>query len=430
MLRKKQKEFLLAFCTAILIGLFSSGYAKAYEWASRLSLYLLREHPAYLWAVTPFWFLVSWWLVYTFAPKAIGSGIPQVMASLKMLHNNEQQSLISLLSIRIVCIKLASSLCYALGGGAVGREGPTIQVAACIFEVVNAQSKKRWNVYLSRSTVILAGAASGIAAAFNTPLGGIVYAIEELASDAFHNFRSIILVCVMVAGITTQTILGPYLFIGIPSLKILSSNSFLWALLIGSFGGFGGEFFGWCLLQCGILRSKITTQFGLGIWSLGCGFLFVALILFLDPKSIGTGRDILLQVFFEKKEAAELSLVIGRFLGPILSYAAGGAGGIFAPILALGGSAAYWISHWFPDCDVHLLILLGMVSFLTGLTHAPFTSVVLVVEMTDRHCALFPLLIAALLAQWVAKLCSKDSFYEKISTTMMTSPLYREVHIA
>lgn len=415
MFKKKQKEFFLAVGTAIIIGIFSSCYAKLYEIVTQINLRLLHDHVEFIWILVPFSFLVSWWLVYAFCKQAGGSGIPQVMACLKIFRKNEDHSLSSMLSIRVIVVKIASSICYAIGGGAVGREGPTIQVGASIFEILNVQCKKRWGVHFSRSTVILAGAASGIAAAFNTPLGGIVYAIEELSSDAFHNFRSIILICVMFAGLTSQSILGPYLFIGLPVLKGLTFSAFIWAFFIGVLGGLGGSFFGWCLFQCGAIRSRISSHFGLALWSLICGVIFVCLVLYVNKKSMGSGRDVLLELFFKKQEVADVSLIVGRFFGPILTYSAGGAGGVFAPILAIGGCVASWISQWVPGSDAHLCVLLGMASFLTGLTHAPFTSLILVVEMTDRHSAIFPLMIAALLAQWTAKILSNASFYEKIS---------------
>src|SRR4249919_2147906 len=105
-----------------------------------------------------------------------------------------------------------------------------------------------------------------------------------------------------------------------------------------------------------------------------------------------------------------------RIAGPMLSFTAGGAGGVFAPALSAGASIGSLFSSWFhlSDTDTNLLILCGMVSFLTGVTKTPFTSAILVLEMTDRHSVIFHLMLAGLTASLAAFMIDKHSFYDHL----------------
>ena len=130
--------------------------------------------------ITPFAFVLSWWLVDRFAPYAKGSGIPQVMASVDLANPRDRYMIKYLLSFKIIIIKIISSFILIAGGGIIGREGPTIQIAGSVFRKVNELLPKWWPK-ISQKNMILTGAAAGLSAAFNTPLGGVVFAIEELA---------------------------------------------------------------------------------------------------------------------------------------------------------------------------------------------------------------------------------------------------------
>jgi H+/Cl- antiporter ClcA len=111
---------------------------------------------------------------------------------------------------------------------------------------------------------------------------------------------------------------------------------------------------------------------------------------------------------------ADIKLFVVRFVGPIITQVSGAAGGIFAPSLAAGGSIGSILSY-FAGSEYHnLFIILGMIAFLTGVTRAPFTSFVLVLEMTDRHSVLFLMMIAALIANVCSRIIDTESFYERV----------------
>src|SRR6185369_2827153 len=146
----------------------------------------------------------------------------------------------TLLSVRIIVVKIISTLVTVFGGGAVGREGPMIQIAGSIFRTVN-QLLPAWWPKISKSNMIKAGAAAGLAAAFNTPLGGVVFAVEELTKTHISYFKTALFTAVIISGLTAQAFLGPYLYIGYPDVNNISSWMFLTVILVAVVSGLAGS---------------------------------------------------------------------------------------------------------------------------------------------------------------------------------------------
>ena len=172
--------------SALLTGLASVGFTLAFKWAGSLPAKMLEQHAFYLLLISPSCSLIAWWLVYRLAPAAAGSGIPQVLAANKLDHSVDNEKIRSLLSLKTALIKVVSALICLIGGGAIGREGPTIQIGASIFHAFGTRFQRYWP-NISHHAWIVAGGAAGIAAAFNTPLGGLVFAIEELSTSHFKS---------------------------------------------------------------------------------------------------------------------------------------------------------------------------------------------------------------------------------------------------
>jgi H+/Cl- antiporter ClcA len=127
----------------------------------------------------------------------------------------------------------------------------------------------------------------------------------------------------------------------------------------------------------------------------------------------GPGIEVMSGFLF-KNDHADLMLVFVRIFGTMVSYLSGAAGGIFSPSLAIGGTIGSYLTEFFGADHHHLMVLLGMIGFLTGVTRTPFTSFILVLEMTDRHLAVFPMMLAAVAAQWAGSLIEDRSFYENV----------------
>jgi len=400
---------------SLLTGIVAVIYTKLFALAEKGTAYIIHFHLWLLFIITPVCFLVSWWLVRQFAPFARGSGIPQVMASIELATPKYNEKVNKLLSLRILFIKILSSLVMALGGGVIGREGPTIQVAGSIFRKVNEWLPKWWPK-ISKRNMIMTGAAAGLAAAFNTPLGGIVFAVEELTRTHISYFKTALFTAVIIAGLTAQGLLGPYLYLGYPDVSHLSGTIFFVVALVAIPSGLAGA--GMSKLMLRLFQWKASFRFTRQhVWYvLGCAILLAALAFFVDERVLGSGKELMTTSLFSGNKYNSCYMPVLRFVGPLFSFTTGAAGGVFAPALSAGASVGATLSGWLhlSPTDTNLVVLAGMVGFLTGVTRTPFTSAILVLEMTDRHNVIFHLMLAGMIASLVAMIIDKHSFYDHL----------------
>ena len=213
-LKKNALQAIPFWIASVITGLFAVLYTKLFLAAENLTMVIYNHSGWMLFILAPVCFALAWWLVHRFAPYSRGSGIPQVMAAIEISSNKTNHIVDKLLGFRIILIKVLSSLVMALGGGAIGREGPTIQIAASVYKIVYQLLPKWWPT-IAKKNMMVTGAAAGLAAAFNTPLGGIVFAIEELTKTHFSHFKTAIFSSVIIAGLSAQALLGPYLYLGL-----------------------------------------------------------------------------------------------------------------------------------------------------------------------------------------------------------------------
>ena len=142
---------------SLLTGLIAVGYAELYGWAEKERIYLFSHINWLIFILTPACFITAWWLVVKFSPNSKGSGIPQVMAAIELANPRHNYKVEKLLSLRIVIVKIASSLVMVFGGGIIGREGPTVQIAGSIFRKVNKWLPPWWPK-ISKRNMIMTGA--------------------------------------------------------------------------------------------------------------------------------------------------------------------------------------------------------------------------------------------------------------------------------
>ncbi len=414
-----QARRIALWAAALIVGCFAVGFASLIAWAEHWSITFFSKRGPWLFAVAPLAMWLGWWVVHRFAPEAKGSGIPQVMATLDGRESPEYHAFHEqVLGVRVVIVKVISALLCVLGGGAVGREGPTIQISAAIFHLArkgirrlgfeDTQGSDHW---------VVAGSAAGIAAAFNTPLGGLVYAIEELASVHFHRFKTSLIASVILAGLAAQALAGTYLYLGFPKVGVVEAWRLMpLTILVGATCGLAGGLMGQWLVRLGSIRSQIKSFKSLSWIAIGSGLLLALWAVFLDPQVMGPGKEVVVSLLFPGEENTVHGgiLALSRFAGVLISYFSGCAGGIFAPSLAAGASLGGWLAELVGVGNPVQLALLGMTAFLTGVTRAPFTAFVLVLEMTDRHSIIFPLMTSALVAYATSRLVHRKGFYEQM----------------
>ncbi|MFN8397597.1 MAG: chloride channel protein [Bacteroidia bacterium] len=405
---------------SVVVGLVAVGYAQLFSWAESLSQSTFSHAKWAVFILMPTCMIGAWWLVRRFAPAARGSGIPQVLAALELSKNADAHAGSRLLSLRIVVIKIASSLLMALGGAAVGREGPTIQISAAIFRRINTLLPAWWPKAQNRN-MILTGAAAGLAAAFNTPLGGIVFAVEELSKQHFSHFRTALFTAVIIAGLTAQGIAGSYLYLGYPKIDDYSLSAFWGVLLVAIIAGILGGLASKAMLRLLAWKSKFRRPFQHLLYLLVCSMILASAIYFVTDQAAGSGKEVMTSTLFTPEKRLDWYVPIARVGAPVVSFTAGASGGVFAPALSAGASVGASVAGWFDlnGPNSNLLILAGMVAFLTGITRSPFTSAILVLEMTDRHSLIFHLMAAGMVANLLAYTIDRKSFYEHLKVRFL-----------
>jgi H+/Cl- antiporter ClcA len=274
----------------------------------------------------------------------------------------------------------------------------------------------------------MTGAAAGLAAAFNTPLGGIVFAVEELTRTHISYFKTALFTAVIIAGLTAQAMLGPYLYLGYPTISGLSGTIFFGAVLVAIPAGLCGA-----AMSKGILaifawkaRFRFTRQHVLFV--LCCALLLAATAFFVDQRVLGSGKELMATALFSDQKYTAWYMPLLRIGGPLVSFTTGAAGGVFAPALSAGASIGATIAGWLQTspANTNLLVLSGMVGFLTGVTRTPFTSAILVLEMTDRHNVIFHLMVAGMVSSLVAMLVDRHSFYDHLKVQYLREIVHKE----
>jgi H+/Cl- antiporter ClcA len=397
--------------SALFTGIVAVIYARFFGLAENIWNLIYKTNPWLLLLITPVCFLLSWWLVKKFAPFSGGSGIPQVMASLESV-GPLSKGISKLLSMRVIIIKFLSSIIMVAGGGAVGREGPTIQIAGSVFKKVN-DFLPVWWPRISEKNMIVSGAAAGLAAAFNSPLAGIVFAIEELSKIHFNEFKVHVFSGVIIAGITVQTLFGSYLYIGVPNISVFPFTTHfavvMVAVICALFAGLMSK------IMLFILQRKGSFTNLNHVLYLITGALAIAIMaIYINESILGSGRWLMTSTLLSENKHVEWYVPLLRISGNILSFTSGASGGIFAPALSNGASIGAVISGWlhFSPSETNILILSGMVAFLTGVTRAPFTCAIVVLEMTDSNSMILFFMLSAIVSNIASLIIDKHSIYE------------------
>jgi H+/Cl- antiporter ClcA len=398
-----------------ITGLLAVVYSRLFAWTEQLRTFIFHNNNWIFFIIAPACFIISWLVVTKFAPYAKGSGIPQVMAAIELATPKHNNKIKKLLSIPIIIVKIITSLIAVLGGALIGREGPTIQIAGSIFRKVN-EWLPAWWPKVSKKNMIMTGAAAGLAAAFNTPLGGIVFAIEELTKTHISYFKTAIFTAVIIAGLTAQGLLGTYLYLGYPQINQLSWWIFLDVIFVALISGLAASYMSRVILSIQKWKSTFKFKYQHILFLIVSALIIAGFAFFLNENAMGSGRNLMTTALFTSNKYTAWYMPLLRISGTAISFTAGSAGGIFAPALSAGASVGSFIAGWFHlnASDANVLILCGMVAFLTGVTRSPFTCAILVLEMTDRNNLIFHLMLAGMVSSIVAMIIDKHSLYHHL----------------
>ena len=399
------KQRLMFLGGAIVVGLVAAGFAIACERFQHIFDRVLVTSRFLPLLVTPLGFMLCAFMAKRFFPGSQGSGIPQVVAARQSRDIDVRTKLVSL---KIAFGKLLLTPLGIMFGASIGREGPTVQVGAAIML---ASGK-----FFGRSQqhgLILAGGAAGIAAAFNTPLAGIVFAIEELSRAYERRTNSLVLTAIIFAGISAMAILGNYTYFGTMRAGI---DTYAWPAVIVC--GLAGGLFSRFIIAALSFRLPwgISTQMkNHPYWFAGsCGLAIAIMGVCSHNIVYGSGYSAARNLI---EGGASVSSFFGvlKFLATALSSISGIAGGFFAPSLATGAGLGANIASLFPGLSPAVLVMLGMVAYFSGIVQAPITAFVIVFEMTNNHGMIVPIMAAALIASITSKLVCPSPIYHTLA---------------
>jgi len=405
------KNRLIFWVGAIIIGLFAAGFAYVADSAQKLFMGVVSYNRFLPFFICPFVLGITVLLTVRFCPYAAGSGIPQAIAARNAETHQEKNALLGVPNIIGKIVLTAFGL---LGGASIGREGPTVQVGAGLLYLGSYFGKM--DATMARS-VILAGAAAGIAAAFNTPLAGIVFAIEEMARAFEYKHSSVVLTAIIFAGASSLSILGNYSYFGYDTGNYNLVRD-LWAILaLGAGGGILGGLFSRTLIDGGKKFYTLCKTKGVehpAVFAIVCGLLLAFLGLITNNATYGSGYEQTKNLLYGKTAGSWL-YTAAKFLATAISGFSGIPGGIFSPSLSVGAGLGASMSPWFPATPIAGMVLLGMTSYFAGVTQAPITAFIIVLEITGGQSLPVPLIAASVMAARLSRVICPVSLYHALA---------------
>jgi chloride channel protein, CIC family len=356
------------------------------------------------------------WLVRRYAPLASGSGIPHVEA---VLTGALPQA-----PYRLIPVKFGGGA-LAIGAGlALGREGPSVQMGATVAHLIGSVFRRDAD---DCRALLAAGAGAGLATAFNAPMAGAVFVLEELVRRFDTRITIVTLGASAGAIAIARVLLGSTPDFHVEALPYPGLWTLPIHLALGMLAGVLGIAYNRAILVTFVAADRVTR------WpvELRAGLVgaAVGLIAFLSPGVVGGGDDLTQRTLDGHVTVATLLAVFAlRFALGAVSYAARTPGGLFAPMLVLGSQGGLLFGfvgqRWWPEAapDPTALAVIGMAAFFTAVVRAPVTGIILVTEMTGSFTLLLPLLAASFTAMLVPTVLRNPPIYDSLRELLLKAP--------
>ena len=410
---------------AALTGLVVVGFTLLAEAASHGFEQMRTSHAWAPWLMllwTPLLTVALLWWTRRFVPGAMGSGIPQVVRALDDGLTPEERSF--LVSLRVSLHKIGLVAGGLLAGLSIGREGPTVQVGAGVM--VHA---RRWlspQSGIDSHDLMVAGAAAGIAAAFNTPLGGIIFALEQLSRRRSMSHSALVIVSIVLAGLVAVAVFGNNTYFGELRVQQLSWSLLGPGLLVALVAGLAGGLFSRLVVASArglpdrFSRWRVAHPLR---FAAGCGLAVAVIGLVTGGTTAGAGYAPTAALLAGQAELPGVYTLL-KFCATWLSAWSGVPAGVFAPSLAIGagiGNDVALLTRVGPEAAIPL-IALGMVGFLAATTQGPITAFIIVMEMVSGHAMVLSLMACSLMASGVARLITRPMYLELAALMLPAAP--------
>ncbi|EGR5459876.1 H(+)/Cl(-) exchange transporter ClcA [Vibrio cholerae] len=382
----------LSLLVGILAGLVGTYFEQAVHLVSETRTDWLKSEigsflPLWLAAflISAFLAFIGYFLVHRFAPEAAGSGIPEIEGAMDGMRPVRWW--------RVLPVKFFGGM-GALGSGMVlGREGPTVQMGGAVGRMISDIFRVKNED--TRHSLLAAGAAGGLAAAFNAPLAGIMFVIEEMRPQFRYTLISVraVIISAVAANIVFRVINGQDAVITMPQYDAPELSTLGLFLLLGALFGVFGVLFNYLITLAQDLFVKFHRN---------------------DRKRYLLTGSMIGGCF------GLLLLFVGRIFTTLLCFGSGAPGGIFAPMLALGTLFGYAFGLiakvWFPELNIEpgMFTIAGMGALFAATVRAPITGILLVIEMTNNYHLILPLIITSLGAVIFAQLLGGQPIYSQL----------------
>ncbi|MDZ4242008.1 MAG: chloride channel protein [Candidatus Omnitrophota bacterium] len=343
-------------------------------------------------------------LVTHFAPEAKGHGVPEVLKAIAIKRGKIRPV--------VVIVKALASILSLGSGASVGREGPIVQVGAAI----GSTAAQVLGLNLMRTKNLIAcGAAAGIAAVFNAPIAGVMFASEVILRDfSVNNLRTIVVAAVS-ASIISHSFLGEFPAFSVPPYRLQSPWEIIVYLILGVLSAFAAVAFIWSLHKSEAFWERVKSP---GWCKPALGGLLVGLIGVYFPQVFSSGFSTIEDALHGNVPLfLLLMLIFLKIAATAISIGSGSSGGVFAPALfigaVLGGSVGRLLSHSvaFPMENSGAYALVGMACVFAACAHAPVTAILIVFEMTSNYHLILPIMAAVVVATSVSQFLHRDSIY-------------------
>lgn len=410
--RERDEDFKL-FIYGILVGVTASIFAGFYRYLIKnienIHLFLaatIHERPYYLLLCLPVIVVLAMTVAYLqkLAPYCGGSGIPQVEAEIK--------GYIDPPPLKLLIAKIVGGACTALAGMALGREGPSIQIGAMSGKYLAA--KMHCNKTTER-ILLTCGAGAGLAAAFNAPVAGVLFAVEEVHRHVSRKLLVTVMAATVSADVVAKACFGNDTVFQFDLTNRIALTDYWLIFIFGVVLSLAGVFYSTLLRFLQARNKKIREKFVKlpAFVTLLPYFLLPLFFLYLQPLLLGGGHHMFTHLEGDNLLVkALLSLFILKLFFAVFSFSSGVPGGIFFPILALGATAGAVFALCFAPDNINSYMILGMAGYLTAIVRAPLTSIVLIFEMTGNITYLLPLSLICLSTYALSNYLNSAPIYE------------------